>query len=170
MEIWKTVEGFTNKYEISSAGVLRNALTGRIYKATYNRDGYKWLNIRYKMEAKYTSIHRLVALAFIPNPNNYPDVNHIDCNKENNTVENLEWCSHKHNMQHAVAHGLIVRPKGDGHYFNKPVIDNNTGIVYPSITKACEQLHICRTTVERRIKKPSKKLSFNFYKTPKPAA
>lgn len=65
-------------------------------------DGYLRISIKVGGKIKLFLIHRLIAKAFIPNPNNYPVVNHIDSNKSNNSVRNLEWCSHKYNIQHMV--------------------------------------------------------------------
>jgi len=67
-------------------------------------------------KVKQLKIHRLIAQKFLPNPNNYPEVNHIDGNKLNNNPENLEWCDKKHNIRHAFAMGLIKPCKGE----NKP--------------------------------------------------
>lgn len=64
-----------------------------------------------KSSTKYYAIHRLVAVAFIPNPNNLPQINHIDGNKDNNCSSNLEWCDNDYNMKHAIKHGLIHHDK-----------------------------------------------------------
>lgn len=71
-------------------------------KTGWSKDGYECI----KLNKKDYKIHRLVALAFIPNPNNLPQVNHIDGNKSNNCVENLEWCNNSYNQQHAWNTGL----------------------------------------------------------------
>ena len=107
-EIWKPIViekkgklfDFTNKYEISNLGRVRNCKRGNILTPNKSR-GY--LEIRLckdgKMEAFY--VHRLVATAFIDNPNNLPEVNHKDFDKTNNTIENLEWISREDNVKHA---------------------------------------------------------------------
>lgn len=77
-----------------------------------NKKGYLSVCIR----GKHVRVHRLVALAFIPNPDNKPQINHKDCNKNNNSVSNLEWCTNSYNHAHKMAHGLNVVPKGDQHY------------------------------------------------------
>lgn len=109
--MWKNVIGYEDAFEISNTGELRNKKTNRILKQHTRTSGYqqaaiklggrKGINICFK-------IHRLVAEAFIPNPYNLPEVNHIDGNKANNTAINLEWVSRQSNMKHAVDTGLIV--------------------------------------------------------------
>ena len=76
------------------------------------------------------TIHSLVANAFVPNPNGYRYVNHIDGNKKNNNADNLEWCTHKQNMEHASKHGLM---------YSKPIRELATGEVFPSILEAARQ-------------------------------
>lgn len=108
MEIWKTIPGTNNKLEVSNYGNVRSLLRGKPYVLKTQRDkkGYHRIRItinRVKMSFK---VHRLVAKAFIENPNNLPQVNHIDGNKDNNQVSNLEWISNKDNANHAVKAGL----------------------------------------------------------------
>lgn len=93
MEVWKDVEEFQGKYEISSFGRLRNKKNKKVLKARKNHKGYLDIKICGKMKL----IHRLVAQAFILNPDIKPQVNHIDENKTNNNVENLEWVTAKEN-------------------------------------------------------------------------
>ena len=93
-EIWKDIEGFEGIYEVSSHGRVRNKKNGRILGGGFNKNGYRIIGIKGK---KYL-IHRLVALAFIPNPYKLPEVNHIDERKDNNYVNNLEWCSRSYNV------------------------------------------------------------------------
>ena len=113
-EIWKEIE--ISGYFISNLGRLKGR-SGKIIKPYLNkRTGY--LNICLKPngrsgKVKCVKIHRLVAKAFIDNPNNYSQVNHIDCNKENNIYTNLEWCAGKENVQHAFKHNLVTIYKGE---------------------------------------------------------
>lgn len=93
MEIWKDIEEFNGKYEISSCGRLRNKTSKYVLKPRKNYKGY--LDI--KICGKTKLMHRMVAQAFILNLDNKPQVNHIDENKTNNNVGNLEWCTAKEN-------------------------------------------------------------------------
>jgi len=91
MEIWKDIEEFNGNYEISSCGRLRNKTSKYVLKPRKNYKGY--LDI--KICGKNKLIHRMVAQAFILNLDNKPQVNHIDEDKTNNNVGNLEWCTAK---------------------------------------------------------------------------
>lgn len=123
-EIWKDVEETEGYYQISNYGRVKSVSrfhktkdTGyyskeKILKPNMDTRGYLQVSIR-KPDGFETSngyktkrIHQMAAKAFIPNPNGYPVINHIDGNKSNNYVENLEWCSHKRNIQHAFENGL----------------------------------------------------------------
>lgn len=96
-EIWKDIDGLEGEYAISSKGNFKNLNTGRLLVGGYDGGGYKQVVIK----GKAYRIHRLVALAFIPNPQNLPQVNHRDENKENNNVENLEWCTASYNTNYS---------------------------------------------------------------------
>jgi hypothetical protein len=99
MEEYRKIKGFEN-YEVSNIGNVRNVETGRILKQSTDKKGYKKLGLR-KDNVKYTSrVHRLVAEAFIPNPNNKQFVDHID-NKSNN-VNNLRWATSCENMHNRI--------------------------------------------------------------------
>ena len=130
-EEWKIIEECPN-YSVSNLGRVRNDITGKIRKPTkcggYNGNGGVYLCVGLSGSLngqKLFTIHRLVATAFIPNPDQKTDVNHIDGDKFNNVVSNLEWVSHKQNMDHAreVLHRKIMPPKKvvrveDGQVFN----------------------------------------------------
>ena len=106
MEVWKRIKHYTN-YEISDLGNVRRILkkgTSKNLKAVDNGNGYMRLNL-YKngKQSKYY-IHRLVAEAFLPNRNKYPEVHHKDHDKTNNTLSNLEWVTSEENNAHKVVH------------------------------------------------------------------
>lgn len=122
--MWKN---YIEKYDINEYGKLRNRVTGRILKQKKNHKGYLVCGISIKGKYKDISIHRAVAETFIPNPNNYAQVNHIDGDKTNNCVDNLEWCTASQNMQHAVKTGL-----SNFNYCSKKVValNDNDEILY----------------------------------------
>lgn len=84
----------------------------RILKVNYDKMGYQIIGLSKNGKLKTRTIHRIVAETFIDNPNNYKVINHIDCNKENNNVNNLEWCTQKHNVRESFKNGLQKAPKG----------------------------------------------------------
>jgi len=103
-ETWKTIEGFEN-YKISNLGKVisysqRNRF-GLILKPKTDRYGYLAVTISNRKKPKYVTVHRLVALAFIPNPENKATVNHKDGNRKNNVFENLEWATVAENNRHS---------------------------------------------------------------------
>ena len=108
-EEWRTIQEFP-KYEVSTLGKVRNKDTLHILHFFTQNSGYDVISFskskgKDKRSIKRT-IHRLVAIAFLPNPNNLKYVNHIDGNKHNNTVSNLEWCTNSENVLHARKTGL----------------------------------------------------------------
>lgn len=110
-ECWKPIKGY-EKYMVSNTGKVKSLdymHTGKehILKTVTANHGYLAVSIYDNGKPKRILLHRLVAMAFIPNPNNYREVNHIDCNKHNNCVDNLEWVTPKQNIRHAIEKGRI---------------------------------------------------------------
>lgn len=114
-ERWKDVEGYEGKYQISNFGNVKSIsrhirlqngvlmkLPNKILK-TMDRNGYRMVNLFMDGKTKSVNVHRLVALSFIPNPNNLPFVNHKDEVRSNNNVSNLEWCSCKYNLNYGTS-------------------------------------------------------------------
>lgn len=112
-EIWKSIKNFENSYQVSNYGrvksISRNItcrdgkikhVKERILRPKITSNGYLMVVLRGNNQPYYKNIHRLVALSFIPNPCNLPQVNHIDENKLNNRVDNLEWCSEHYNANY----------------------------------------------------------------------
>lgn len=99
-ELWKIID-LDSKYSVSNLGNVKNNKTGRILSKRPEKKGYTRANLN----GKDYKIHRLVAIAFIPNPNNLPEINHKDTNKTNNTVTNLEWCTSSFNQKHSYDSG-----------------------------------------------------------------
>jgi len=105
-EVWKEIEGFEN-YLVSDQGNVMNKDSGRILKYRRHSGGYG--RVTFMLNGKYVDkyVHRLVAEAFIPKDESRKQVNHIDGDKYNNKVENLEWCNSKENIRHAMRTGLL---------------------------------------------------------------
>lgn len=101
---------FKDKYFVFDTGDIFNVATSRFVGNGTDSEGYRMLTLREKPN-KYMRprVHRIVAELFIPNPDNLPQVNHIDCDKTNNAVSNLEWISNRDNTIHANRHGLYKR-------------------------------------------------------------
>ena len=99
-EIWKDIEEYEGLYQVSNLGRVKRVTTGRILKGCKHSGGYLHICL-YKNGSQFTKIiHRLVAQAFIPNPESKPQVNHIDEDKTNNMVSNLEWSTSNENNNH----------------------------------------------------------------------
>lgn len=98
IEKWEEIPNYENKYWISNYGRIKNKT--KIMKPMVATNGYLVACLWKNNKQSKILIHRLVAKIFIENPNNYEEVNHIDENKENNNVNNLQWCSHKYNMNY----------------------------------------------------------------------
>ena len=98
MEEFKKIEEYEN-YEISNQGNVRNINTGRILKPRKDTDGYYDVDLSKNGIRKQFKIHRLVGFAFIPNPQNLTDIDHIDQNKTNNSISNLRWISKSNNLR-----------------------------------------------------------------------
>lgn len=99
-EHWKEITGYEGLYQISDQGRVKNVRTGRILRHWKNK-GYPQVRLSKYGKGKHFFVHRLVAIMFIPNPNNLPEVNHRDENPQNPCVDNLEWCTKKYNQNYA---------------------------------------------------------------------
>lgn len=97
LEIW--CANIIDGYDVSTLGRIKNNKTNHIIKPDKEEKGYCRLSIKIDGKKKHYAIHRLVAIAFIPNPENKPQVDHIDCDKTNNCVSNLRWCTNKENAR-----------------------------------------------------------------------
>lgn len=117
-EIWKDIQGYEGYYQISNYGNVKSlerivcrkdgvvqVRKERIMSKRVSTDGYYMAKLNVNNCSKSIAIHRLVAMHFIPNPNNLPEVNHKDCDRTNNRVDNLEWCTHLDNIKYSWAKG-----------------------------------------------------------------
>lgn len=142
-EIWRPIPNYEGLYSISNQGRVQDRY-GRILKQTpqeaspYNGTRYLLVSLKKEGKVKGYLVHRLVALTFLPNPNNYPIINHKNERRDDNRVENLEWCTHKYNSNY----GTLSDRKKNGEYVSsmkKPVLCVETGIVYESVREARRQ-------------------------------
>jgi NUMOD4 motif/HNH endonuclease len=138
MEFWTSIKGYEGYYEVSNLGEVRSVdreyvvkrngteyvqrAKSRIRKLHTRKDGYLQTDLNKDAKHKNVLIHRLVAEAFIENPNNLKEVNHIDGDKTNNTVKNLEWVNGSENVQHAFKVGINKTKLTDAQYLF--IIDN----------------------------------------------
>ena len=142
-EIWKDVKGYEGLYVVSNLGRVKRLPVGKQWpsKKTHNnirkqalKNGYLCVNLSKQNKVKWFGVHRLAATAFIPNPNNYPHVNHIDENKTNNRVDNLEWCTQSQNK----LHGTAIKRQNETRHKNDP---------YKVIWKAAAMKHAKRVSM-----------------------
>ena len=124
-------------YSINEEGEVKNIITGKILKQHDTKDFYKSVMIYLDGKGKNCRVHRLLAQAFIPNPENKPYVNHKDGNRSNNKLENLEWCTPSENIRHAINTGLMtpVKERAVVQYD----LDGNKIKIYDSITQAARE-------------------------------
>lgn len=148
MEIWKDIKGYEGLYQVSNYGRVKSLsrlkknfnvntktmdaiiLPEKIRKPQLTRYGYYRIGLTKNSKQIYYSVHRLVAEAFIPNPDNLPQINHKDENKTNNEVTNLEWCTAKYNGNYG------ARNKRVGEKQYKQIKCIETGTIYKSLTEA----------------------------------
>ena len=141
-EIWKDVVGYEGLYQVSNLGNVKSKRG--LLKPQPRQHGYLavWLYGKgghAKRNARQISVHRLVAEAFIPNPNNYSEVNHLDECKTNNCVDNLEWCSHVQNSNHGTRPQRIGEKHRNGKK-SKPIAQYSKSgeliRIFPSLQEA----------------------------------
>lgn len=190
MEQWKYVKGFEGIYHVSSCGRVRSLdrakkrdfsgrrVDGRIMTASLNKKGYLTVHLSKDTKERRIPVHRLVAQAFIPNPDAKEQVNHIDGDKQNNNVGNLEWVTNEENMAHAIAHGLInISPMLDASHriksweaataaCKKKVIRSD-GVIFDSVKEAAESIGVAHGAVSMNINGKTKfcqGYKFSYYK------
>ena len=147
IEEFRDIPGYEGLYEVSNLGRVRSLETERILKPSKNTWGYLFVSLYKNGIKKAVRIHRLVALAFIPNPDNLPCINHKDEDKTNNTVDNLEWCDDKYNANYGTRNERIAEKT------RKPVLQfdllGNFIREWPSITKVEEETGIWQTHISK---------------------
>lgn len=140
-EIWKDVVGWETAYEVSNLGRVRTKMhtittkrgtsatfSPKLKKVYFDEDGYARVSLYFNNESKLVGVHRIVAQAFIPNPNNLPQVNHKNGDKADNRAENLEWVTNTQNIRHSIDAGLR-----DPKVYSIPIIRLDDGTTFSSI-------------------------------------
>lgn len=157
-EIWKDIKGYEGLYQISNLGRIKSSdrelcnsrgvyvRQGRVLKNGKNQYGYFQVSLYKDGKRVNKQVHKLIAIAFIPNTNNYKIINHIDGNRQNNNINNLEWCTQKHNVKEAYRLGLV-------HKKYKPVnqydLKNNFIKTWESIVEVNKVLKIDKSSIVR---------------------
>ena len=149
MAEWRNVKGYEGLYLVSDEGDIYSlpkgsAKAGKFMKPNLRGKENKYLFVRLRKngENKKFSVHRLVASAFHENPNNLPEVNHIDKNRYNNRADNLEWCDRQHNIEHSKNKAVLQFDK-DGKFITK----------HKSVTNASIQTGVNRRAINNALKK-----------------
>lgn len=177
-EIWRDIEGYEGKYQVSNLGRIkslknRHGYREKILKQLLTHHGYKQVMFCDKNNGKKDKrymVHRLVAEAFIPNPENYPIINHKDENRTNNRVDNLEWCTYKYNSNYGNCREKISKShkgeknpmygrtgdknpmygkNGGKHQRAKGVKCLTTGEVFASISEATNKYNVCGSQISK---------------------
>ena len=161
-EVWKDIAGYEGYYQVSNLGSVKSlTLFKKILKPYADKDGYFQVILYKNKTRKLQRVHRLVAQAFIPNENHYPQVNHKDENKQNNCVENLEWCTNDYNIHYGTAIARISQSK-----MKKVLQISTTGEIvnkWDSVQEAAKDLGIGRSTLFRRCLSSSKPRKYKNY-------
>lgn len=160
-EIWKQIEGYENLYEVSNLGRVRSVerpsrnkrnkngvIKGKILKPGSNPVGYVIVSLYRDKKQKFFQVHRLVAKAFIPNVMNKEQVNHIDGNKKNNNINNLEWATRSENMKHAIENGLFkIRKIEKAKEIEQLDLNNNVIKTWNSCREIVNKLNVTRSDI-----------------------
>lgn len=172
---WKQIEGY-EKYSVSDTGLVRNDLTGKtLIPFVTKKGGYLRLNLTENGKQKKHLIHRLVAQAFVPNPNNLETVDHINGVKTDNRAENLQWLTSPGNTKKfwdGISEERRTKIKnflvGNGNRYrksvSKPVVCLETDKVYESSGQAARELNLCRSHILRVAKGEYKQIKGYHFK------
>ena len=149
MEIWKDIAGYEGLYQVSNLGRVKSlsrrdrlnrVIQEKILKPRSNKDGYLIVDLYKEGKRKTYKVHRLVAQAFIPNPDNKSQVNHRDEDKTNNKVENLEWMTCKENINYGTHNERMAKSQTNDKKRSKPIyginVKTNEKIEFPSTAEA----------------------------------
>lgn len=167
-EIWKDISGYDGCYQISNFGNVRaldrcviypngskHIHKGHLLKLNKIKNGYVYTHLCKNNKVKAFRVHRLVALAFVPNPNKYPQVNHKDKKRDNNNAINLEWCTASQNQKHSVMLGRKYSIKEAQELCKREISVYKNGVFvahFNSKKECCEKLGLTKDSVYRTLK------------------
>lgn len=183
-EVWKDIQDYEGYYQVSNLGRVRSVdrivshwrggkqlKKGKMLKPYTDKHGYKHVTLSKDRKGKCVQVHRLVAFAFIPNPNNLKEVNHIDENPSNNCVDNLEWCTKQYNINYGTRNERMLQNRS-GIRKSKPVLQytfNGEFVAeYPSLMEAYRQTGISFANISCCCRGKKRKDKRGYY-TPKTA-
>lgn len=161
MEIWKDVEGYEGLYQVNQFGEVKSLpkqiglgymTKEKILKQRLQNSGYLTVNLSKDGKGLNKTVHRLVAEAFIPNPEGLPEIDHIDGDKTNNAVENLQWISHVENN----------RKKTTGIGIPKRVENVETGEIFETITAAAKQYNVSKAAISQAVKREGTSAGYHW--------
>jgi hypothetical protein len=176
-EIWEDIDGYIGMYQVSNLGQVRSLdrienwmgfgrpRVGRIMKNRMDRYGYATVILSKDSKAKHFTVHRLVATHFLSNPNSFPQINHKDGIKTNNSPENLEYCDASTNVQHSWDTGLSKKQIGVSHHHSTPVIAiKETAILeFECLRECADYIGVSITSVWGAAKRGGKSGGFLIY-------
>lgn len=156
MEKWKSIPGYEGLYLVSDMGQVKSIIAytriinrygheikiykgEKILKQLTKRRGYVAVNLYSNGKMRTIAVHKLVALAFLSNKEGYDQVNHLDADKKNNSVSNLQWCNQLQNMEHAKVNKLVKAPAGKDHYKSVKILNTLENKYYTSISEAAKE-------------------------------
>lgn len=147
MEEWRDIKGYEGDYQVSSYGRIKSLKWGKekILKLRKDKKGYTVVTLSKNSKTILKKVHRLVAETFMPNPNNYPQVNHKDENKSNNNINNLEWCTNEYNRNYGTRNDRatkgIIKAKG------KKIRCITTGEIFNTIAEGARKYNLHRSNL-----------------------
>ena len=151
-EIWKDIPGYEGLYQVSNLGRVRRVDSGRILKPQKCTAGYLKISLSKKSIEKQFLVHRIVAKVFIQNQFYKPQVNHIDGDKTNNCVNNLEWCNNQENNIHSFRE--LGRKSNGWKKFARKVMCVETNKKYESVTIAANTVGVTHESIRRAASNP----------------
>lgn len=153
MEKWKEIPGYDGKYEVSTYGNVRcvnyrRSGKSQLMKLQLSKHNYFMITLRQEGKNVNRAVHRLVALTWIPNPNNLPEIDHINSDPSDNRIENLRWCTKQENHQNpaTIAKRKLIKPKSKP-YSKNPITEQRRRQISLALSKPVVQMNLLRKVI-----------------------